>query len=489
MEEKKSNKILAAPFTDKLYWLIRIAILASIVMLFIPSGSATRISETLIGKGVSVFTTAVSWDTLTNLCAQAVNFAHLTYDAFYILRAGAIVTILGVIILAVGVCMTLGNNRFKKIANLVNAAGALVQIVGMILVIAAQSSLADEIASNPQLVSSETTTLPTTVIIFIVLAAVVLVGSLLNQYMLPKVDKSEPFKMETQFKLFLVLVPFAAFLFLFSYMPLFGWRYAFFNYEAGAALDKAHFAGWKWFGIIFRDSKRLENVMKVMRNTLIMSGLGIATSWLPMAFAILINEVQSKWFKKVVQVFTTIPNFVSWVLVYTLAYAMFSSDGIFNSLFGITEKSFFHLANASGIWFKMLAWGTWKGLGWSAIIYIAGIAGIDPQLYEAATVDGAGRAQKMWHITVPGLIPTFCVLLLMNVANVLSNGMDQYLVFENDANHWTITVLDLYVYTMTSDTSLIPLSTVISMFKSIVSIILLFSANAISKAIRGESIM
>ena len=137
----------------------------------------------------------------------------------------------------------------------------------------------------------------------------------------------------------------------------------------------------------------------------------------------------------------------------------------------------------------MLAWGMWKGTGWSAIIYISGISGIDQQLYEAATVDGAGRFQKMWHITVPGLIPTFCVLLLMSVANILSNGMDQYLVFENAKNAVDIEVLDLYVYKIGIGKGLVPLSTVVGMVKTVVSVTLLFLANGVSKAIRGESIM
>ena len=137
----------------------------------------------------------------------------------------------------------------------------------------------------------------------------------------------------------------------------------------------------------------------------------------------------------------------------------------------------------------MLAWGMWKGTGWSAIIYISGISGIDQQLYEAATVDGAGRFQKMWHITVPGLVPTFCVLLLMSVANILSNGMDQYLVFENAMNTGTIEVLDLYVYKIGIGKGLVPLSTVVGMVKTIVSVTLLFLANGVSKLIRGESIM
>ena len=147
------------------------------------------------------------------------------------------------------------------------------------------------------------------------------------------------------------------------------------------------------------------------------------------------------------------------------------------------------LMGGSHVWLQMLAWGLWKGIGWSAIIYIAAISGIDQQLYEAATVDGAGRVQRMWNITVPSLIPTFCVLLLMSIANILSNGMDQYLVFENSTNTSSIMVLDLYVYKLGIGQGQIPLSTVIGMVKSVVSVTLLFAANGISKLIRGESIV
>jgi putative aldouronate transport system permease protein len=141
------------------------------------------------------------------------------------------------------------------------------------------------------------------------------------------------------------------------------------------------------------------------------------------------------------------------------------------------------------VWLKMLMWGLWKGLGWSAIIYIAGISGIDQQLYEAATVDGAGRFQRMWHVTVPGLLPTFYVLLLMSIAGILSNGMDQYLVFENSTNTTDIMVLDLYVYKMGIVNGAIPFSTAVGMLKSVVSVILLFTANNVSKLIRGETIV
>ena len=132
---------------------------------------------------------------------------------------------------------------------------------------------------------------------------------------------------------------------------------------------------------------------------------------------------------------------------------------------------------------------TWQSFGSTMIMYLATLQSVDQSLYEAATMDGAGRFEKMWHITLPGLMPTYFVMLLMSIANILSNGMDQYLVFQNAQNTSTIEVLDLYVYTLGIQNGNIPLSTVIGMVKSLISVILLFSANGISKAIRGESIV
>jgi putative aldouronate transport system permease protein len=208
---------------------------------------------------------------------------------------------------------------------------------------------------------------------------------------------------------------------------------------------------------------------------------------------VLLAEVRSTKFQRVVQTLTTIPNFISWVLVYAIAFAIFSTDGFINGFLrnvcGIAGANTDYLASADGIWVKMLLWGTWKGLGWSAIVYIAGIAGIDQQLYEAAKVDGANRYQCIWHITIPGLVPTYCVMLLMSIAGILSNGMDQYLVFENALNKDVIEVLDLYVYNIGIKQGLIPISTVVGVFKSVIGVTLLFGANGISKAIRGESII
>lgn len=136
----------------------------------------------------------------------------------------------------------------------------------------------------------------------------------------------------------------------------------------------------------------------------------------------------------------------------------------------------------------MWLWGQWKGLGWSAIVYIAAISGIDQEQYEAAEVDGANRFQKMRYVTVPALLPTFFVLLILSIGNMISNGMDQYFVFQNAMNKESIEVLDLYVYNQGMVGINYSYSTAVSILKSIVSVTLLFFSNQFSKMVRGESV-
>ena len=157
---------------------------------------------------------------------------------------------------------------------------------------------------------------------------------------------------------------------------------------------------------------------------------------------------------------------------------------------GLIDRGINFLLSGDNIWLKMTGWGIWKGLGWGAIIYLAAITGIDQELYEAAEIDGAGRWRKIWYITVPCLLPTYFVLLLLSIANLINNGMEQYFVFFNAFNSDTIEVLDLYVYRIgLGEGSDIPFATVISMLKSIISLTLLFSVNGLSKLLRGQSIV
>ena len=251
--------------------------------------------------------------------------------------------------------------------------------------------------------------------------------------------------------------------------------------------------GLQWFQLMFNSPTQVAQIGQVLANTLAMSFLGIATSVLPVAFAIFLNEVKAPWFRNTVQTLTTMPNFISWVLVYMIAFSLFSSSGLVNEVLIdsglITTPAKFLDSGGENVWITMTLWSLWKGLGWGAIIYLAAIAGIDPALYESAKIDGAGRFQTMWHITVPQLMPTYIVLLMLSVANLLNNGMEQYYVFQNAFNKEHIEVLDLYVYNIGMTGNSLSMATAVGMLKSIISVILLFTVNLIAKRTRGASII
>ncbi|MCL2377958.1 MAG: ABC transporter permease subunit [Defluviitaleaceae bacterium] len=292
--------------------------------------------------------------------------------------------------------------------------------------------------------------------------------------------------------LFLLALPFIIMVFIFTYFPLYGWRYAFYDHRLPLRLEQTEFVGFHWFRMLIDNPVQLRQIRDVLRNTFAISGLGILTSWFPIAFAILLTEVRLAKFKKSVQILTTLPHYISWVLVFSMAFAIFANDGMLNNLLlqlGLIERPIAFLMSSNRVWVTMTAWGVWKGLGWGAIIYLAAISGIDQEQYEAARVDGAGRLALIRHITIPGVLPTYTVLLLLAVANMLNNGFDQFFVFSNAFNMHRIQVLDLYVYNIGIAGTLSSMATAISMLRSIVSIILLFTVNQIAKMLRGEAII
>ena len=304
-----------------------------------------------------------------------------------------------------------------------------------------------------------------------------------------QLKRISPRKMRS-YKEFLLILPFLAVVALFSYFPLYGWVYAFHDYRPPKPITAETFVGFKWFLTIVNNPVRTNDILRVLRNTFAMSGISLLFSWFPMVFAIFLNEIKCRPYKKFVQTVTTLPNFISWVLVYSIAFNVFSSTGAINTVMmdlGLIEKPIAFLKSSENIWFKMWLWLTWKNAGWAAIMYLAAITGIDEQMMEAAKVDGATRMQIIWHITIPSILPTYFVIVMLNLANFLSNGMEQYYVFQNAFNMDYIEVLDLYVYNMaTSSTGQYPLSTAISILKSVVSVVLLVISNTASKLIRGE---
>ncbi|MCL3778232.1 sugar ABC transporter permease [Actinomyces sp. 186855] len=304
-------------------------------------------------------------------------------------------------------------------------------------------------------------------------------------------DKSQRHRPKS-FRLFLSILPFLVLVLLFSYLPLLGWVYSLFDFRPARGLTNSEFVGLQWFRMLVQSPTQVQQILRVLANTLGMSFLGIATSLLPLGFAVLLNEIQAKRFRNLVQTLTTLPNFISWVLVYMIAFALFSSTGMVNSTMlslGLIDVPMKFLDSESHVWLKMTAWGLWKGLGWGSIMYLAAISGIDQALYESAKVDGAGRFRTMWSITIPQLLPTYFVLLMLSIASILNNGMEQYYVFQNAFNKEHIEVLDLYVYNVGMGGNNLSLATAISMLKSIVSVVLLLSVNSLSKRLRGTSLI
>ena len=293
-------------------------------------------------------------------------------------------------------------------------------------------------------------------------------------------------KPRKDYKLLYYALPFMIIVLLFNYVPIFGWIYAFFDYIPGVKLNDSEFVGLEYFKLIFTDA----NVWRSLTNTFIFAILGILFSPLPMFFAILLNEVKNGPVRKIVQTFTTLPNFISWVIIFSLAFTLFSSDGLITTMLlkiGIGTDGQNLLGDGKAVYIFQSLLGLWKGLGWSSIIYLAAIAGIDQEQYEAARVDGAGYFRCAIHITMPAMIGTFVVLFILNIGNFLNTGYEQYLLFKNSMTADNIEVLDLYAYRIGLENMDYSYGVAISIIKSVVSVILVTFANLVAKKARGSA--
>ena len=289
-------------------------------------------------------------------------------------------------------------------------------------------------------------------------------------------------KKRKAWNLFFLALPLMLLVFMFNYVPLLGWVLSLFEYIPGTPLLKNKFVGLKYFRILFTS----RDMARVMFNTIMFSLIRLALLACPMFFAGLLNEIGSKRFRKSIQTLTTLPYFISWIIVYSLAFSMFSSEGLITQALGMKQSI---LTDKDAVyWFQSLL-TLWKNLGWDAIIYIAAIAGIPQELYEAAAVDGAGYFRRAIYITIPELMNTFIVLLLLFIANFINNGMDQYFAFRNTLVLDQIENLELYSYRLGLQLGDYSFATAVGIFKSVVSIALLFAANTFAKKVRGTPII
>ena len=261
-----------------------------------------------------------------------------------------------------------------------------------------------------------------------------------------------------------------------------------FDYIPGVPLVDCDFMGLEYFKMIFTDA----NVWRTLKNTVIFAVISICLTPLPMIFAILLNEVKNGPVRKFVQTFTTLPNFISWVIIFSLAFALFSTDGLLTTLMvkvGIMDEPVSLLSSKDSVYWFQTFLAQWKVLGWNSIIYLAAIAGIDQEQYEAAKVDGAGHFRCALHVTLPSMMETYVVLFILNIGNFLNTGYEQYMLFKNAVTAPNIEVLDLYVYRIGLENMDYSYGVAISIVKSVVSIALVVIANLVAKKVRGNTVI
>jgi len=304
--------------------------------------------------------------------------------------------------------------------------------------------------------------------------------------------KKPPFYKQQGFRLFLMLTPFIVLVFLLNYLPLWSWRFAFYDFRPGLDMTWDRFVGLDNFRTMVGNEFQREQLVQVLINTLAMSGLVVLTMPLPMFFAIFLSELRFGPFRKTVQTLTTIPNFLSWVIVFSVANAAFATgDGFVNRLliqWGVIDQGISFLTSPNNVWITQIGWYLWKSMGWSAIIFFAGMTSIDTGLYEAAECDGAGRWARIRHITIPGLLSTLFVMFVLNIANFVNFGLEQPLVFQNVMNLRWIQTLDLFIFNQGITGRNQSMAIAVGIYKTFISLILVFGANALSKLIRKESV-
>jgi len=287
------------------------------------------------------------------------------------------------------------------------------------------------------------------------------------------------------------------FLLIFSYSPMFGIIIAFKEYKISTGIEgifTSSWVGFYHFKTLFNDY----NFPTLVRNTLVISILKVIFTFpIPIIFAIMLNEVKHEFFKRFVQTASYLPHFISWVVVTGIAYAFFSTGyGIFNDLLlslHIIDEPWDVLTNSDSFWGLAVMTAIWKEAGWWTIIFLAALAGIDPSLYEAAEMDGAGRIKKIVHVTLPGIKGASVVVLILSIGNMLGGGLvgsnfEQTMLLGNSLNNDTSQIIQTYAFKVGLAQGRFSFATAIDLMQSVISVTLIFTSNYIAKKVAGTGL-
>ncbi|WP_244935475.1 ABC transporter permease [Paenibacillus glycanilyticus] len=287
--------------------------------------------------------------------------------------------------------------------------------------------------------------------------------------------------------LYIMLIPVFIYFITFKYVPLLGSVIAFKDYNIFDGFLKSKWVGFQWFKLMYTNPE----YARLIKNTLLISLYQIVFSFpAPIILACLLNEVRNMGFKRWVQTVLYLPHFLSWTLVYGLAYMMLSvQSGLVNGMIeGLGGHAFDFLQSPSAFRSVVVSAGIWKEMGWSTIIFLAALSGINPSLYEAAKIDGAGRWKQFQNVTFPGILPAITILLLLKIGNVMDVGFEQVYIFLSPITYEVGEILDTYAYRLGIMNGQFSMTTAIGLFKSVIGFVLLVGANKISKSTTGESL-
>lgn len=293
-------------------------------------------------------------------------------------------------------------------------------------------------------------------------------------------------KLYNQRYLIFMSLPFVIWVILFKYVPIWGWTMAFQEYKPHRTFFEQHWVGLAHFRTLFQDPMFYE----VMRNTLAMSFLSLLCGYtLPIIFALLLNELRDGLFKRFVQTVSYLPHFVSWVIVAGMFSRLLGVGGAVNEVLmslGIVDKPVLFFAKGEYFWALVTSIDVWKEIGWNSIIFLAAIMAVDEDLYDAAAVDGAGRFRRMWHVTLPGISTVIAIMLIMSIGNLINIGFEKQFLLGNNLVKEYSEVIDLYVLNYGIKIGRYSYGTAIGIFKSVISIILLFTANRVIQRFNVE---
>jgi len=296
-------------------------------------------------------------------------------------------------------------------------------------------------------------------------------------------------KIITQKHLLIMLAPCLIWVILFCYTPLWGWYLAFVRYRPGFPISSAPWVGLDNFKRFLFQSL---DFGRVIRNTICVNILTLIISMpLEISLAIVIYELRFKVYKRIIQTISYLPYFISWVIVGGIFFQFLSMEGVVNNVLislGITKEPIMFLGMPSMAWPILIFTRIWKNLGWSTIIYLGAMGSIDPNLYEAAYVDGATRMKRIWHVTLPGLAPTISVLLILAAGGLISGSFEQVYVFQNPANMEFADTIDTMVYRMGLQQANFSYATAVGIFNTFCSLVLIVFVNTIIKRINGRSL-